>query len=157
MGTPPLAQRLKSTPAIRRPELHRQDIPELAIEVATSGLGPLEYAHDHVPSCRQSLGQVGWRKSRRRVLGEDSLKQWRQFVVGYWAVVPVRLAALGLDDRASAVTVSASVERIDGSPHGSRAVPPQMDSAQVPACVAPGDVAKLAVACRDLETHAARA
>src|SRR3990172_1099429 len=56
MGTPPLAQRLKSTPAIRRPELYRQDIPELAIEVATSGLGPLEYAHDHVPSCRQSLG-----------------------------------------------------------------------------------------------------
>jgi hypothetical protein len=56
VGFPALAERFKSAPAIVRRQLHREDVPQLPIEVAALRLGPLDHTDRDVTQRRQPPG-----------------------------------------------------------------------------------------------------
>ena len=70
------------------------------------------------------------------------------------AVVGGHIHAVGLDEDAAAIGVSALIERIDGSQNGSTVLVDQIDSTKVPAGVAHGYFTEVAIPSRNLEPHA---
>ena len=100
------------------------------------------------------LGQVRRRDSHGGVFVENPSQQRRQAVVARSGIVGRCVAPIGLDDRPAAIGIGAAVERIKGSQNGSAARVDQIDSAEVPAGIADHHVTEVAIAGRDLETHA---
>ena len=56
MRLPTLAEGLESAPAVRRAELHREDVAQFAVEVTAFRLGPLHDAHHHVAERGEAFG-----------------------------------------------------------------------------------------------------
>jgi hypothetical protein len=56
VGLPSFPEGLESTPTIRRAELHREDVGQLAVEVGAFGLGPLEHADRDITQRGQAFG-----------------------------------------------------------------------------------------------------
>ena len=70
------------------------------------------------------------------------------------AVSGGHIYAVGLNDGAAAIGVSALIERIDGSQNGSAVLVDQIDSTKVPAGVAHGYFTEVAIPSRNLEPYA---
>src|SRR5438445_637525 len=70
------------------------------------------------------------------------------------AMLRRRGAVLGRDRGTAAVRIGAFVQRVDGSEDDPAAAVDQIDPAEIPARVAHGQFAEVAIPCRDLEPHA---